>query len=141
MRRATWPSSTTRRSEVRIRVEHEDNAITMGRVAGRNMAGRREPYHHLPYFYSDLFELGYEAVGELDARLETLADWKEPIARGSSITCRRPGAGRAAVERVGQGGCRAQDDLQSGTGAQLPTLKDRSATEMWAARSRGILVN
>jgi hypothetical protein len=29
-------------------------------------------------FYSDLFELGYEAVGEVDARLETVADWREP---------------------------------------------------------------
>src|SRR5213595_1366370 len=47
----------------RIRVEHEDNANTMGRTAGLNMAGRVTPYHHLPFFYSDLFELGYEAVG------------------------------------------------------------------------------
>jgi 3-phenylpropionate/trans-cinnamate dioxygenase ferredoxin reductase component len=53
----------------RLRVEHEDNANTMGLLAGRNMAGAAEPYHHLPFFYSDLFELGYEAVGEVDARL------------------------------------------------------------------------
>lgn len=66
----------------RIRVEHEDNANSMGRVAGRNMAGRSEPYHHLPSFYSDLFELGYEAVGELDSRLETFADWKRPNEEG-----------------------------------------------------------
>ncbi len=50
----------------------------MGRLAGRNMAGANEPYHHLPFFYSDLFELGYEAVGEVDSRLSVLADWKEP---------------------------------------------------------------
>jgi len=66
----------------RVRVEHEDNANTMGRLAGRNMAGRSEPYHHLPSFYSDLFELGYEAVGELDSRLETFADWKQPNKEG-----------------------------------------------------------
>lgn len=65
-----------------IRVEHEDNANTMGRLAGRNMAGKGEPYRHLPFFYSDLFELGYEAVGELDARLETFADWKTPFREG-----------------------------------------------------------
>jgi NADPH-dependent 2,4-dienoyl-CoA reductase/sulfur reductase-like enzyme len=63
--------------ERRLRVEHEDNANTMGKVAGGNMAGRREPYHHLPFFYSDLFDLGYEAVGEVDSRLNVLADWKE----------------------------------------------------------------
>jgi len=66
----------------RLRVEHEDNANTMGRTAGRNMAGVAEKYHHLPFFYSDLFDLGYEAVGELDSRLNTLADWKEPHREG-----------------------------------------------------------
>jgi 3-phenylpropionate/trans-cinnamate dioxygenase ferredoxin reductase component len=60
----------------RMRVEHEDNANTMGKMAGRNLAGKRERYDHLPFFYSDLFDLGYEAVGELDSRLETVADWK-----------------------------------------------------------------
>jgi 3-phenylpropionate/trans-cinnamate dioxygenase ferredoxin reductase subunit len=60
----------------RMRVEHEDNANTMGKMAGRNMAGQHERYDHLPFFYSDLFDLGYEAVGELDSRLETVADWK-----------------------------------------------------------------
>jgi len=64
------------------RVEHEDNANTMGKMAGHNMAGKPEPYRHLPFFYSDLFELGYEAVGELDSRLETFADWKTPFREG-----------------------------------------------------------
>jgi NADPH-dependent 2,4-dienoyl-CoA reductase/sulfur reductase-like enzyme len=64
------------------RVEHEDNANAMGRLAGRAMAGEPEPYHHLPFFYSDLFDLGYEAVGELDSRLETMADWTEPYRTG-----------------------------------------------------------
>jgi NADPH-dependent 2,4-dienoyl-CoA reductase/sulfur reductase-like enzyme len=66
----------------RIRVEHEDNALTMGRAAGRAMAGDPSPYTHLPFFYSDLFELGYEAVGELDPRGETISDWKEPFREG-----------------------------------------------------------
>jgi 3-phenylpropionate/trans-cinnamate dioxygenase ferredoxin reductase subunit len=66
----------------RLRIEHEDNANTMGKQAGRNMAGANEPYHHLSYFYSDLFELGYEAVGELDSRLETFVDWKDPFKKG-----------------------------------------------------------
>lgn len=62
----------------RIRVEHEDNALAMGRQAGRNMAGESCPYHHLPFFYSDLFELGYEAVGKLDSRMEMVTDWVQP---------------------------------------------------------------
>ena len=65
-----------------LRVEHEDNANTMGGMAGRAMAGETVSYDHLPSFYSDLFDLGYEAVGELDPRLETVADWKEPYREG-----------------------------------------------------------
>jgi 3-phenylpropionate/trans-cinnamate dioxygenase ferredoxin reductase component len=68
--------------ETRLRVEHEDNANSMGRSAGRNMAGMNEPYNHLPSFYSDMFELGYEAAGEVDSRLETFADWKRPNEEG-----------------------------------------------------------
>ncbi len=59
-----------------LRVEHEDNANTMGRFAGVSMAGRAVSYDHLPFFYSDLFDMGYEAVGEVDSRLEMVADWK-----------------------------------------------------------------
>lgn len=66
----------------RVRVEHEDNALTMGRAAGRAMASDPSSYAHLPFFYSDLFELGYEAVGETDPRGETVADWKEPFREG-----------------------------------------------------------
>ena len=66
----------------KMRVEHEDNALTMGRAAGRAMAGDTSPFEHLPFFYSDLFELGYEAVGELDPRGEVSADWKTPFREG-----------------------------------------------------------
>jgi NADPH-dependent 2,4-dienoyl-CoA reductase/sulfur reductase-like enzyme len=55
-----------------VRVEHEDHAVAHGRRVGTNMAGDSEAYDHLPFFYSDLFDLGYEAVGELDPRLETV---------------------------------------------------------------------
>jgi NADPH-dependent 2,4-dienoyl-CoA reductase/sulfur reductase-like enzyme len=67
---------------IRMRVEHEDNANTMGAAAGRAMAGQGTPYTHLPFFYSDLFALGYEAVGELDPRLEVISDWKDPFKEG-----------------------------------------------------------
>ncbi|HEX6314540.1 MAG TPA: FAD-dependent oxidoreductase, partial [Gemmatimonadaceae bacterium] len=66
----------------RMRVEHEDNANTMGQAAGRAMAGDDTPYTHLPFFYSDLFDLGYEAVGEMDPQMETIADWKEEFRTG-----------------------------------------------------------
>lgn len=66
----------------RVRVEHEDNAVTMGGWAGRAMAGDRQPYTHLPYFYSDMFDLGYEAVGDVNSKLDTYSDWQEPFRKG-----------------------------------------------------------
>ncbi|MFQ5942405.1 MAG: NAD(P)/FAD-dependent oxidoreductase [Anaerolineales bacterium] len=66
----------------KMRVEHEDNANTMGEMAGRSMAGEQVSYDHLPFFYSDLFELGYEAVGDLDPKLEIVSDWAEPFNKG-----------------------------------------------------------
>jgi len=75
-----------------LRVEHEDHAKSHGRQVGRNMAGADEPYDHLPFFYSDLFELGYEAVGELDSRLETVAEWAEPHRKG--VVCYQDAEGR-----------------------------------------------
>ena len=69
--------------EKRTRVEHEDNAVQMGKLAGRNMAGASETYTHVPMFYSDLFDLGYEAVGEMSSKMETVADWQEePFRKG-----------------------------------------------------------
>lgn len=65
------------------RVEHEDHAKSHGRQVGANMAGAEERYDHLPFFYSDLFDVGYEAVGELDSRLTTLVDWSELEAEGT----------------------------------------------------------
>ncbi len=68
---------------LRIRVEHADNAMAMGRLAGRAMAGRPEPYRHLPSFSSRFFDVGYEAVGEVDTRLPTVADWVAPFRKGA----------------------------------------------------------
>jgi NAD(P)H-nitrite reductase large subunit len=66
----------------RLRVEHADAANTMGARAGKCMAGEDAPYNELPFFYSDLFDLGYEAVGILDARLETVEQWVTPFREG-----------------------------------------------------------
>jgi 3-phenylpropionate/trans-cinnamate dioxygenase ferredoxin reductase subunit len=65
-----------------IRVEHEDNALTMGEVVGHNMAGKKIPFDHLSLFYSDLFEYGYEAVGDLNPKFDIVEDWIEPFEEG-----------------------------------------------------------
>ncbi|MFA5044076.1 MAG: FAD-dependent oxidoreductase [Kiritimatiellia bacterium] len=65
-----------------MRMEHWDNALNQGKHAGRNMAGAHEIFAYMPYFFSDLFEFGYEAVGEVNARMDTLADWRKPFDTG-----------------------------------------------------------
>jgi NADPH-dependent 2,4-dienoyl-CoA reductase/sulfur reductase-like enzyme len=65
-----------------LRFEHEDNAKEMGKIAGKNIAGVFESYQHLPSFYSDLFQIGYEAVGDLNPNLTTVVDWVEKYKEG-----------------------------------------------------------
>jgi len=60
-----------------MRIEHWDNSLNQGKYAGLNMAGAKKRYDYMPFFYSDLFEFGYEAVGEVNSQLETFADWKK----------------------------------------------------------------
>jgi NADPH-dependent 2,4-dienoyl-CoA reductase/sulfur reductase-like enzyme len=50
----------------RMRVEHWDNAVEQGRVAMRNMMGKCQPFIHVPYFFSDVFDLSYEFWGNAD---------------------------------------------------------------------------
>lgn len=64
------------------RVEHEDHANTHGRTIGANMAGAGTPYDHLPFFYSDLFDLGYEAVGDVSSVLGIVEEWAAPNRKG-----------------------------------------------------------
>jgi NADPH-dependent 2,4-dienoyl-CoA reductase/sulfur reductase-like enzyme len=68
-----WPDPTFDR---RLRVEHWDVARRQGMRAGRNMAGDEKPYTALPYFFSDLFDLSFEAWGDLSS-------WDCTVLRGS----------------------------------------------------------
>lgn len=68
--------------EKNIRVEHWDNALKQGRLVGKNMSGAKETVDYLPYFFSDLFEFGYEAVGDIDSKLDTSCDWQEENRKG-----------------------------------------------------------
>jgi 3-phenylpropionate/trans-cinnamate dioxygenase ferredoxin reductase subunit len=65
-----------------LHAEHEENANKSGELAGLSMAGQPQAYDFLPMFYSDLFELGYEAVGLVDSSLPIVGDWEEPYKKG-----------------------------------------------------------
>jgi NADPH-dependent 2,4-dienoyl-CoA reductase/sulfur reductase-like enzyme len=51
-------------SNKRRRVEHWDNAVSQGQHVARVMLGRREAFIHVPYFFSDVFDLSYEFWGD-----------------------------------------------------------------------------
>lgn len=70
-----------------VRVEHWDNAIAQGRHVGRAMAGDRQPYEYMPYFFSDLFDFGYEAVGDVHTGLDVVEDWTVPLQTGTIYYC------------------------------------------------------
>ena len=48
----------------RRRVEHWDNAVSQGQHWARVVLGERRPFVHVPYFFSDVFDLSYELWGD-----------------------------------------------------------------------------
>jgi hypothetical protein len=48
----------------RRRVEHWDNAVSQGQHWARVVLGERQPFVHVPYFFSDVFDLSYELWGD-----------------------------------------------------------------------------
>jgi NADPH-dependent 2,4-dienoyl-CoA reductase/sulfur reductase-like enzyme len=66
----------------RTRAEHWDHAREHGRVVGTNMAGAEQKYDYLPMFYSDFFDLGWEAVGDVNSQHEVHVVWKEEFKQG-----------------------------------------------------------
>jgi len=47
----------------RVRVEHHDTAVRHGRVAARNMAGQREPFADVHWFWSDQYDHTISSAG------------------------------------------------------------------------------
>jgi 3-phenylpropionate/trans-cinnamate dioxygenase ferredoxin reductase component len=63
----------------RRRVEHWDNAVSQGQHWAQVVLGEKEPFIHVPYFFSDVFDLSYELWGDPEGANET-------VVRGDSNT-------------------------------------------------------
>ncbi len=48
----------------RRHVEHWDNAVSQGQHCARALMGDRAVFRHVPYFFSDVFDLSYEFWGD-----------------------------------------------------------------------------
>jgi len=66
----------------KVREEHVDNAFRMGEIAGKNMAGKVQPYEYHLYYLSKLFKYKYEAIGVLDSNLNMVEDWVDAYEKG-----------------------------------------------------------
>jgi NADPH-dependent 2,4-dienoyl-CoA reductase/sulfur reductase-like enzyme len=56
----------------RRRVEHWDNAVSQGQYCARFLMGEKEPFRHVPYFFSDVFDLSYEYWGDSSEADQTI---------------------------------------------------------------------
>ncbi len=54
------------------RVEHWDNAVSHGQHVMRILLGDRKPFVHVPYFFSDVFDLSYEFWGDTTGASRTI---------------------------------------------------------------------
>lgn len=52
--------------EKRRHVEHWDNAVEQGKHAAGLLMGERRPFVHVPYFFSDVFDLSFEVWGDAE---------------------------------------------------------------------------
>jgi 3-phenylpropionate/trans-cinnamate dioxygenase ferredoxin reductase subunit len=62
-----------------LRVEHWSNALTQGPAAARAMLGETVRYEHIPYFFSDQYEVGMEYSGYAP-------HWDEIVFRGDQAS-------------------------------------------------------
>jgi 3-phenylpropionate/trans-cinnamate dioxygenase ferredoxin reductase component len=58
--------------EKRRRVEHWDNAVSQGQHWAGVVLGDRQPFIHVPYFFSDVFDLSYEFWGDSKEATKTV---------------------------------------------------------------------
>jgi NADPH-dependent 2,4-dienoyl-CoA reductase/sulfur reductase-like enzyme len=56
----------------RRRVEHWDNAVSQGQYCARALMGDGTPFKHVPYFFSDVFDLSYEYWGDASGADEVI---------------------------------------------------------------------
>lgn len=48
-----------------LHIEHWDNAVAQGQHAAKLLLGELQPFEHVPYFFSDVFDLSYEFWGDV----------------------------------------------------------------------------
>ncbi len=111
----------------RRRVEHWDNAVSQAQHCAETILAKRAPFRHVPYFFSDVFDLSYEFWGDP-------ADAEETVHRGDlhsssfSVWWLRTSAAVAAfaMNRPGEERDAAQSWIESGRHVSAARLGEAS---------------
>jgi NADPH-dependent 2,4-dienoyl-CoA reductase/sulfur reductase-like enzyme len=93
------------------RAEHWDNAVSQGQYCARALLGEREPFVHVPYFFSDVFDLSYEFWGDPSGAEEVVERgdlssnsfsvwWLRQGRVAAAFTMNRPDEEREAAPRL-----------------------------------------
>jgi len=74
---ANWPYQPAESAPpLRVRLEHWDNALRQGETVARNLLGEGVIYRHIPYFWSDQYDLKLQYVGYTPT-------WDQIVVRGN----------------------------------------------------------
>jgi len=93
------------------RAEHWDNAVSQAQHCARILSGERTPFIHVPYFFSDVFDLSYEFWGDSSGADEVVERgdlssrsfsvwWLRQGKLAAAFTMNRPDEEREAAPRL-----------------------------------------
>jgi NADPH-dependent 2,4-dienoyl-CoA reductase/sulfur reductase-like enzyme len=93
------------------RAEHWDNAVSQGQYCAGALLGERAPFVHVPYFFSDVFDLSYEFWGDPSGAEEVVERgdlssssfsvcWLRQGRLAAAFTMNRPEEEREAAPRL-----------------------------------------
>ncbi|MDX1630783.1 MAG: FAD-dependent oxidoreductase [Thermoanaerobaculia bacterium] len=112
------------------RIEHWDNAFSQGRYLARRLAGTEDgPFRHLPYFFSDVFDLSWEYWGDQEGADDVV--YRGDMEEGSfSAWWLRDGRVVAAfvMDRPDEEREAAQELIRSGEEIDPETLRTESSS-------------
>ena len=68
-----------------LRLEHWSAALNQGPVAAANMMGGATAYNHVPYFFSDQYDMGMEYRGYVEAGHYDQVVFRGDVSKGEYI--------------------------------------------------------
>jgi len=112
----------------RRRSEHHLHALATGRRAGLNMAlgsSEKKPFEEVTSLWSEIGNISWEAVGNIDSRLKTVSKW-------DGVSIQQPGSmwsqapGRSVIGQLNKGVVYYLNDKKVVSGVLLWNVKNKT---------------